>query len=53
MQRGGAANKNQSMGYDIPGKDQPIKRSFIERVSEETMRDYLNQRTLDHKRRQR
>ena len=44
-------NKMRSLGYDIPGKDQPAKKSFIERVSEETIRQYQDQRAQDIERR--
>lgn len=39
------------MGYDIPGKDAPVKRTFIERVSEEIMREFQTERNQDMDRR--
>ena len=42
LQRG--IYKYKPMGYDIPGRDHPLGKNFIERVSEETMREYQSER---------
>lgn len=39
-----SVKKNKPMGIDIPGRDQPVGKSFIERVSEETMREFEQER---------